>query len=112
MWSAKKDASSGHPNLRLYDQCIHHHLCCSAYVWSFVRFGIQGVIHPMVARWIWAISDSANPAPFATGWLSPYQSRYCLNQTQFEHLNETADSIKNMYVLDFAGGGAVHLLGQ
>jgi Amt family ammonium transporter len=75
-------------------------------------FMISGFIHPMVARWVWSTNSSKHPAPFGPGWLSPYQRRYCLNKTEFMHLNASnISNISNMYVLDFAGGGAVHLLG-
>lgn len=66
----------------------------------------------MVARWVWAISSDKDPAPFRSGWLSPYQRRYCFNESAYRQLNETGLHLNNMYVLDFAGGGAVHLLGQ
>ncbi|XP_062514921.1 putative ammonium transporter sll1017 isoform X2 [Corticium candelabrum] len=74
-------------------------------------FMISGIIHPMVARWVWAISSDKDPAPFRSGWLSPYQRRYCFNESAYRQLNETGLHLNNMYVLDFAGGGAVHLLG-
>ena len=68
----------------------------------------QGIIHPVIARLIW--SDQASS-------LSPY--RFCSNSTIYNdnavtqgftcvHKQPLSD---RLYVLDFAGGGAVHLLG-
>lgn len=69
-------------------------------------FFISGIIHPLIARLIWSDKCSS---------LSPY--RFCS-----DHSNITTDAcnygctedlplIRRLYVLDFAGGGAVHLLG-
>eukprot|EP00118_Oscarella_pearsei_P009549 m.55441 g.55441 ORF g.55441 m.55441 type:complete len:601 (+) comp34472_c0_seq5:616-2418(+) len=77
-------------------------------------FMISGFIHPMVARWIWGgrdtSSNSSAPTGFlGPGFLSPYQRLYCRDSSRnASHLYKTE---KNMYVVDFAGGGAVHLLG-
>ena len=64
----------------------------------------QGVIHPVIARIIWTDKDTS---------LSPY--RFC-NESHPLNLNCTVlddlDFGNRMYILDFAGGGAVHLLGM
>ena len=62
---------------------------------------LQGIVHPAVAKLIW--TDHRNS-------LSPF--RYCTypwlkDSTPFP-CNST---LYNYYILDFAGGGAVHLLG-
>jgi Amt family ammonium transporter len=66
-------------------------------------FFISGIIHPAIARLIW--SDDCNS-------LSPY--RFC-NTNSNTTCNYGCDSSlslsQRMYVLDFAGGGAVHMLG-
>ena len=56
---------------------------------------LQGIIHPVVALFIW--SDDCNS-------LSPYRfcHHHCLDCSTFK---------MKAYFLDFAGGGAVHLLG-
>ncbi|XP_065829790.1 putative ammonium transporter sll1017 [Oscarella lobularis] len=74
-------------------------------------FMISGFIHPMVARWVWG--GSANATTFlGPAFLSPYRKLFCRNNSydgiNITHLYETEN---NMYAVDFAGGGAVHLLG-
>ena len=60
----------------------------------------QGVIHPVIARIIW--TDHQNS-------LSPY--RFC-NKTYSDcNTLEGSKFYNKIYILDFAGGGAVHLLG-
>jgi Amt family ammonium transporter len=67
-------------------------------------FVISGVIHPLIARLIW--SDKCES-------LSPY--RFCSNSTDSSACNygcsQSLGLRQRMYVLDFAGGGAVHMLG-
>ena len=68
---------------------------------------LQGILHPIIARIIW--SDACNS-------LSPY--RYCdFGNDQNSSVacgyncTQQLDLAQRLYVLDFAGGGAVHLLG-
>ena len=67
---------------------------------------VQGIVHPVIARLIW--SDSCHS-------LSPY--RFCTyndtTTTTACNYGCTANLTltDRLYVLDFAGGGAVHLLG-
>ena len=68
---------------------------------------MQGIIHPLVARLIWS---DVNNAPF-----SPY--KFCnetmSNETKLDLCGNGASFIPDrIYILDFAGGGAVHLVGQ
>ena len=68
----------------------------SAFLSAFI---VSGIIHCTVARFIWG----AGPAAF----LSPY--RFCnYNGTNISRLASFSD---RLYLLDFAGGGAVHLVG-
>lgn len=76
---------------------------------------IQGIIHPAVARIIW--SDQCET-------LSPY--RYCdyRNSLSMKKIHNCSwspldcnsmDDLSygyRLYILDFAGGGAVHLIGR
>jgi Amt family ammonium transporter len=65
-------------------------------------FVISGIIHPVIARIIWSDSEHS---------LSPY--RFC-NESEVSQnysCNEEMNLGQRLYVLDFAGGGAVHLLG-
>lgn len=72
-------------------------------------FFISGIVHPIIARLIWSDSCSS---------LSPY--RYCTYYDTYSNSTTTACNYgcdqdltmsERLYVLDFAGGGAVHLLG-
>jgi len=76
----------------------------AAFISAFV---ISGVIHPAIARIVW--SDGCNS-------LSPY--RFCShvygihNTSACEYdCSQPLSLGQRLYVLDFAGGGAVHLLG-
>ena len=70
---------------------------------------LQAFIHPAVARIIWADDKDS---------LSPY--RYCdyrepkTNNTFSwrDHCHENGFSMSKVYILDFAGGGAVHGIGM
>ena len=67
---------------------------------------LQGIIHPVITLLIW--SDHCFT-------LSPY--RFCQNTSQscdFDCYNNGSEVPLNqrMYTLDFAGGGAVHLVGK
>ena len=65
----------------------------------FSSFFVSGFIHCVVARFIWGAGPSA--------FLSPF--RFCLpDGTQ---INNSSSYFEKIYVLDFAGGGAVHLVG-
>lgn len=79
----------------------------AAFISAFV---ISGIIHPIVARIIW--SDHCDS-------LSPYRfCNYLSNPLQADHncswdcgSGDGASFRQRLYVLDFAGGGAVHLIG-
>lgn len=68
----------------------------SAFLSAFI---VSGIIHCTVARFIWG----AGPAAF----LSPY--RFC--NTQETNTSNFTSFSDRLYLLDFAGGGAVHLVG-
>ena len=68
---------------------------------------LQGILHPIIARIIWSDDCSS---------LSPY--RYCDFGDQQNssvacgyNCTQQLGLTQRLYVLDFAGGGAVHLLG-
>ena len=68
---------------------------------------LQGILHPIIARIIWSDACSS---------LSPY--RYCdFGDQQNSSVacgydcTQQLGLTQRLYVLDFAGGGAVHLLG-
>ena len=63
---------------------------------------MQGIIHPIIARLIWSNRRDS---------LSPY--RFCnqLSAAQNYSCTESMPLQTRLYILDFAGGGAVHLLG-
>ncbi|KAL5463163.1 hypothetical protein EMCRGX_G032040 [Ephydatia muelleri] len=70
----------------------------AAFISAFV---ISGIIHPIVALIIW--SDVSHS-------LSPY--RFCVDLLPGYNCTLPAPSfLESMYVLDFAGSGAVHMLG-
>uniref|UniRef100_A0A1X7TMW8 Ammonium transporter AmtB-like domain-containing protein n=2 Tax=Amphimedon queenslandica TaxID=400682 RepID=A0A1X7TMW8_AMPQE len=71
----------------------------AAFISAFV---ISGIVHPVVARVIWSDYQSS---------LSPY--RFCNESNVSQSYNCEAEMSlhKRLYILDFAGGGAVHLLG-
>eukprot|EP00118_Oscarella_pearsei_P011729 m.80669 g.80669 ORF g.80669 m.80669 type:complete len:285 (+) comp36205_c0_seq3:323-1177(+) len=82
-------------------------------------FMISGFIHPMVARWVWgdgSLSDASdspkNSLSFlGAGFMSPFHKRYCRESYAGKNYTDIYIKEDNFYVLDFAGGGAVHLLG-
>ena len=63
---------------------------------------IQGIVHPVVARVIWSDYKSS---------LSPY--RFCNQSSASQNYSCDVEMSlhQRLYILDFAGGGAVHLLG-
>lgn len=66
----------------------------------------QGILHPMVARVIWSDDcPSLSPYRFCNFYERPWQS--CGH-----NCSEPLSLSDRLYVLDFAGGGAVHLLGE
>ena len=65
----------------------------------FSSFFVSGLIHCTIARFIWG----SNPGAF----LSPY--RFC-QPNGSTYYNESS-YFERIYLLDFAGGGAVHLVG-
>lgn len=65
----------------------------SAFMNAFI---VAGIIHPVIARFIWGGSPS--------DFLSPY--RFCDKK-----VDANAPLLDRIYLLDFAGGGAVHLVG-
>ena len=68
----------------------------SAFISAFI---VSGIIHCTVARFIWGAGRAA--------FLSPY--RFCNNHgTNVSNLTSFSE---RLYLLDFAGGGAVHLVG-
>jgi ammonia channel protein AmtB len=72
---------------------------------SLARF--QGVIHPLIARLIWSDKcTSLSPYRFCTDF-NNFTTSYACNYG----CNEALSLHQRMYVLDFAGGGAVHMLG-
>ncbi len=64
---------------------------------------VQGIVHPAVARLIWAGHRYT---------LSPF--RYCTYPWHKPNYTFTCGKsvFDSYYILDFAGGGAVHLLGE
>ena len=82
-------------------------LCFLDSPFKLARQFLQGILHPIIARIIW--SDDCNS-------LSPY--RYCDFGDQQNssvacgyNCTQKLGLTQRLYVLDFAGGGAVHLLG-
>ena len=82
-------------------------LCFLDSPFKLARQFLQGILHPIIARIIWSDACSS---------LSPY--RYCDFGDQQNssvacgyNCTQQLDLTKRLYVLDFAGGGAVHLLG-
>ena len=66
----------------------------------FSSFFVSGLIHCTIARFIWG----SDPGAF----LSPF--RFCQpNGTSFNQISSSYS--EKLYLLDFAGGGAVHLVG-
>ena len=71
-------------------------------------FCTQGIIHPAVARIIWSDHcDSLSPYRFCYYVDNPLQE----NHTCSWSCSDTASFWNRLHVLDFAGGGAVHLIG-
>ena len=65
-------------------------------------FYFQGIIHPLIARLIWGNKPTA--------LLSAY--RFCAETIPYDVCDKELSFDQRLYVLDFAGGGAVHLVGQ
>ena len=90
------------PSLSVY---VHLFNSIAVYTGSLAPF--QGVIHPLIARLIWSDKcTSLSPYRFCTNFnnfTAPYACNYGCSETLSLH--------QRMYVLDFAGGGAVHMLG-
>jgi len=69
----------------------------------------QAFIHPAVARIIWADEEIS---------FSPYKFCDYVNYTKYstyswrEHCHKEGFSKDKVYILDFAGGGAVHGIGK
>ena len=62
----------------------------------------QGIVHPIVALIIWSdVAHSLSPYRFCVGMLPDYNCTLA-----------TPSFLRSMYVLDFAGSGAVHMLGN
>ena len=80
--------------------CVYMRPYCTLYL-------DQGLLHPIVARIIW--SDDCQS-------LSPYRFCKYIDTTNYQSCGYSCDESlslsKRLYVLDFAGGGAVHLLGK
>ena len=63
---------------------------------------MQGIIHPIIVLIIWSDAvQSISPYRFCVGILPDYNCTLA-----------TPSFLKSMYVLDFAGSGAVHMLGK
>eukprot|EP00731_Ephydatia_muelleri_P027859 Em0019g732a len=70
----------------------------AAFISAFV---ISGIIHPIIVLIIWSdVSQSISPYRFCVGMLPDYNCTLA-----------APSFLKSMYVLDFAGSGAVHMLG-
>ena len=90
--------------------CLHQRLCHQRkhntwVVWPvqyLYPFLPQGIVHPIVALIIWSdIPQSISPYRFCVGMLSDYNCTIA-----------APSFLRSMYVLDFAGSGAVHMLGE
>ena len=75
---------------------------------------MQGIIHPLVARMIWSdkhCEPSLSPYRFCNYNLRDPKSACGHNSTYCTQPQDDEGLMQRMYVLDFAGGGAVHLIG-
>ena len=75
---------------------------------------VQGIIHPLVARMIWSdqhCEHSLSPYRFCNYNMSDPKAGCGHNSTYCTQSHEDENLMQRMYVLDFAGGGAVHLIG-
>ena len=70
----------------------------SAFINAFM---IAGIVHPIIGRLIWGADREID-------FLSPY--RFC-DAPGSPTITNTSSFTERAYVLDFAGGGAVHLVG-
>ena len=70
----------------------------SAFLNAFV---IAGIVHPIIGRIFWGADQGID-------FLSPY--RFCESPTG-PIINDNSSFLERIHVLDFAGGGAVHLVG-
>lgn len=74
-------------------------------------YQLQGIIHPVVARIIWS-DDCASLSPYRFCDYGPALPRSNKQDCGY-NCNSTLNNLgEKLYVLDFAGGGAVHLIGE
>ena len=87
------------------------YMCCMMVprLQLFVLIHLQGIIHPVVARIIWSDQcDSLSPYRFCE-----YSDSAFHNKTGCGYNCTTEFGLgSRLYILDFAGGGAVHLIGM